>query len=139
MMEVNKKKYYEVGDVVLAESMDIGYKRNTKDKSKFKTNLFLIIYSEKDDILTMHKKNYACLKITTSVVDESLYNTKYDTNVNTFLDREGFISCSKIHTISDDQILGHLGTIDSYTLSVCYKLFHRFQNEVDRQILDNIY
>ena len=72
------------------------------------------------------------------LVDEQIYTSGVDLNKNDFLKNLSWISCSKIHTLEEDQIIGSIGTFDKNTMRKFIKVFIRFQNEVQRQLLDTI-
>ena len=140
-MEYVKKDTYEVGDIIYANNFNMNYDwRKPEDETNSKTvkNFFLVVYAEASDNMTMHKKNYLALKITTNVVDEAIYACRYDTDRNPFMNKSGFISCSKMHTFSQNQIIGCTGKLDQLTLKKTFKVYHRFQCELERQFIDRI-
>ena len=140
-MQYTKKNYYEVGDVIFASNYNMKYDYRepmSKENNPMVMNLFLVIYSEENDALTLHKRNYVALKITTNIVDESIYSVKYSNIVNDFMPNQGFISCSKVHTFNSTQIAGYLGTMDVNTIKKAFKVYHRFQCELERQFLSVI-
>jgi len=140
-MEYIKKPFYNVGDVIFASNYNMKYdyrKPISDDNNPLIMNFFLVVYSEASDNMTLHQKNYQALKITTSMVDETIYNCKYSNIKNPFMPNPGFISCSKLHTFDTKQIAGCLGQMDSDTMKKVFKIYHRFQCELERQFLERI-
>lgn len=120
---------YEVGTVVIA--------KYTNFEGKRVTGLFLIIYSENNDIMTPNKKNYTALKVTSQLLDSS-YVSKLNCNVVEFLDKDCYVACSKVHTLSYSEIIKSLGKLDAYKIMCVYRTYKRYQNELERQMLDII-
>ena len=140
-MEYVKKQCYEVGDVIYATNYNMKYdyrKPISPSNSPIVKNFFLVVYSEQNDNMTLHKRNCQELKMTTSVVDESIYNCSYSNKKIEFLNQGGYISCSKLHTFAGNQIIGCLGQMDSETMKKVFKIYHRFQCELERQFIDKI-
>lgn len=140
-MMYTKKQQYEVGDVIYASNYNMKYdyrKPISETNSPVVKNFFLIIYAEQQDNMTMHRRNYCALKLTTSVVDEAIYTCSYSNEYNSFMKQSGFVSCSKLHTFDYNQIAGCLGKMDSNTMKKVFKIYHRFQCELERQFLERI-
>ena len=136
-----KKQQYEVGDVIYASNYNMKYDYRqpmSEENNPVVKNFFLIIYAEQQDSMTMHKRNYCALKMTTSMVDEAIYTCRYSNEYNQFMKQPGFISCSKVHTFDYNQISGSLGQMDSCTMKKVFKIYHRFQCELERQFLEKI-
>ena len=136
-----KKQQYEVGDVIYASNYNMKYDYRlpiSENNNPIVMNFFLVIYSEQQDSMTMHKRNYCALKLTTNIVDEAIYNCKFSNEVNTFMKQSGYVSCSKVHTFDYNQIAGSLGQFDSNTMKKVFKIYHRFQCELERQFIDKI-
>ena len=140
-MEFVKKSNYSVGDVIYAQNLNMNYDYRlpeTETNSRVVKNFFLVIYTEAQDPLTIHKKNYKAVKLTTSIVDEQIYTCAIDKSKNNFLNKQCWVSCSKEHTFDESQIIGSLGQVDKNTLKKVTRVYNRFQNEVQRQLLESI-
>lgn len=136
-----KKPQYEVGDVIYASNFNMKYDYRqpvSEQNNPVVMNFFLVIYSEQQDNMTMHKRNYCALKLTTKIVDEAIYNCKIDNDKNEFFNQPGYVSCSKVHTFDYNQIAGCLGKMDNNTMKKVFKIYHRFQCELERQFIDKI-
>ena len=140
-MEFIKKSNYSVGDVIYAQNLNMNYDYKLPeddDNAKVVKNFFLIIYTEAQDSLTIHRKNYLAVKLTTSIVDEQIYTCAIDRSKNKFLNKQCWASCSKEHTFDEGQIIGSLGQVDKNTMKKVTRVYSRFQNEVQRQLLESI-
>lgn len=140
-MEFVKKSNYTVGDVIYAQNLNMGYDYKlpeSESNSKIVKNFFVVLYAESLDPLTSHRKNYKVAKITTNIVDEQMYTCGIDSVKNDFLNKQCWVSCSKEHTLCEDQIVGSLGTLDKNTMKKIIRTYFRFENEVQRQLLESI-
>lgn len=140
-MEFVKKANYTTGDVVYAQNLNMNYDYRlpeSESNSRVVKNFFVILYAESQDPLTIHRKNYLAVKLTTNIVDEQIYTCGFDLSKNNFLNKQSWVSCSKVHTLDENQIIGSLGTFDKMTMKKVTRVFTRFQNEVQRQLLESI-
>lgn len=119
----------EPGSVVLAHYCDF-----TGEK---KQGVFLVLYDEQLDSLHSYKGNVTALKVTTSLRMSSNYNVCISDGRNEFLDKDCFALCSKVHTLSkSDQIYKRVGVIHPATLRQVYKVYRRYEMELERQMED---
>ena len=66
-MDFIKKGNYSVGDVVYAQNLNMKYDYRlpeSESNCKIAKHFFVVIYSEAQDPLTVHKKNYVVAKLT---------------------------------------------------------------------------
>ena len=100
--------------------------------------IFLILYDEQLDSSHTYKGNVTALKVTTSLNLCTNYCACLTDGKNDFLDRDCFALCSKVITLDKEQIYKVLGTIHPYTLRQVYKVYRRYEMELERQMEDYI-
>ena len=125
------KDKLNVGDIVCANY-------NGFDGEK-KVGIFLIIYSERQDrMYTNGHTNLTCVKVTTNNLLGNSYTVRLragDAN----LGNECIVNLSKLHTFTKEQIYKKLGSLSSNTMFNIFKELRAFNNEMEQQILENIY
>lgn len=125
------KEKLSVGDIVCANY-------NGFDGEK-KVGIFLIIYSERQDrMYTNGHTNLTCVKVTTNNLLGNSYTVRLrvgDAN----LENECIVNLSKMHTFTKEQIYKKLGRLSSNTMFNIFKELRAFNNEMEQQILENIY
>jgi mRNA-degrading endonuclease toxin of MazEF toxin-antitoxin module len=129
-MIMNKERELVPGSVV--------YSKYSKFDGTESLGIFLIIYSESRDTTNMNQRNYLVMKMTTSLVGESQYVVHVDSNKEVFMNQDGYVACSKLHTISQEQIQKKFGELSPSLMKKVYKVYHKFQFEVERQFLETI-
>lgn len=140
-MDIDKKEHYNVGDVIYAINYNMKYDCKqpiSKDNLPYVKNFFLVVYTEAQDSLTLHRRNCQALKLTTRLVDEQLYACAIDNSKNPYLQSDGYVCCSKLHTFDTRQIIGAIGQMDQATMKRVFKIYHRFQCELERQFIERI-
>lgn len=104
-----------------------------------KVGIFLIIYSERQDrMYTNGHTNLTCVKVTTNNLLGNSYTVRLragDAN----LENECIVNLSKLHTFTKEQIYKKLGSLSSNTMFNIFKELRAFNNEMEQQILENIY
>lgn len=120
-----------VGDIVCANY-------NGFDGEK-RVGVFLIVYSEKQDrIYTNGHTNLTCVKITTNNLLGNSYTVKVKAG-EANLEKDCIINISKLHTFTKEQIYKKIGTLSSNRMFNVFKEMRVFNNELEQQILENIY
>lgn len=100
------------------------------------TGLFLILYDEQLDSSNTFKSNFVCVKVSTKLQMVTNYCVPLTDGHNDFFDKPCIALCSKVHTFSKDQVYKTLGRLHPYTMKQCYKVYRRFETELERQLED---
>lgn len=125
------KDIYRVGDVVCAKYNGFN--------GEERTGIFLIYYSEKQDrMYTNGHTNLNCVKITTNNLLGNGYTVRLKQG-EANLDTDCIVNLSKQHTFAKEQIYKKLGTISANSMFNVFKELRAFNNEIEQQILENIY
>lgn len=125
------KDMYRVGDVVCANYNGFN--------GEPKVGIFLILYSEKQDRLyTSGHTNLNCAKITTNNLLGNSYTVRLKQG-EANLDTECIVNLSKQHVFCKEQVYKKLGSISANSMFKVFKELRAFNNEVEQQILENIY
>lgn len=104
-----------------------------------KIALFLVLYDEQNDNGTIDDKNVIALKLSTQTTCANNYIVPIDSKTNDFLDKNCVACCSKLHTLHKvSNIYKLLGVVSPNTLKRVYKVYTKFQNELNNQILNKI-
>lgn len=125
------KDIYRVGDVVCAKYNGFN--------GEEKVGIFLIYYSEKQDrMYTNGHTNLNCAKITSNNLLGNSYTVRLKQG-EANLETDCIINLSKQHTFTKEQIYKKLGTISANSMFNVFKELRAFNNEIEQQILENIY
>ena len=125
------KDKLNVGDIVCAN-----YNSFTGEP---KVGIFLIIYSERQDrMYTNGHTNLTCVKVTTNNLLGNSYTVRIKPG-EANLESSCIINLSKMHTFVKEQIYKKLGRLSSNTMFNVFKELRAFNNEMEQQILENIY
>lgn len=100
--------------------------------------IFLVLYDEQLDSSHTYKGNVMALKVTTSLNMCTNYCVCLKDGRNDFLEQDCFALCSKTNILEKDQIYKILGSLHPYTLRQVYKVYRRYETEVERQMEDYI-
>lgn len=104
-----------------------------------KVGLFLIIYNERQDRLyTTGHTNLNCVKITTNNLLGNGYTVRVKSGEGG-LENDCLINLSKTHVFTKEQIYKKIGRLSSNTMFNVFKELRAFNNEMEQQILENIY
>lgn len=104
-----------------------------------KVGIFLIVYSERQDrIYTNGHTNLTCVKITTNNLLGNSYTVRIKAG-EANLENDCIINISKLHTFTKEQIYKKIGTLGSNQMFNVFKEMRSFNNEVEQQILENVY
>lgn len=130
-MEYDWNKSLEPGSIVCASIGDFNGNK--------KIALFLVLYDEQNDKNIMDDQNVVALKLSTQNTCASNYIIQITSKANKFLDKNCVVCCSKLHTLhKKSNVYKLLGVVNSNTLKRVYKVYRKFQNELNDQILNNI-
>jgi len=125
------KDIYRVGDVVCAKYNGFN--------GEEKVGIFLIYYSEKQDrMYTNGHTNLNCAKITSNNLLGNSYTVRLKQG-EANLETDCIINLSKQHTFTKEQIYKKLGTISANSMFNVFKELRAFNNEIEQQVLENIY
>lgn len=106
---------------------------------KQRVGLFVVLYDEQLDTNTDHCKNTICCKLSTQTTLVSTYSARIDLNYNSFLETPCIACCSKIHVLhKETNIYKVLGKLSPGTMKLITKMYVKFMNETQRQLLDSI-
>ena len=100
--------------------------------------IFLVIYDEATDNLTQLGGNIIALKITTSINQISPYYMALNLEKDTFFDRQCYVVCNRPNTFNKSQIRACMGMIQKRELLKVYRLFQKYNANVEQQILDSL-
>jgi len=118
------------GSVVLVDYADLN--------GNICKGIFLVLYDEAIDNLTQLGNNVIALKITTSINQISSYYVALDLEKDTFFDRQCYVVCNRPNTLNKSQIRAYMGTIQKRELLKVYRLFQKYNANVEQQILDSL-
>lgn len=125
------KDIYRVGDVVCAKYNGFN--------GEEKVGIFLIYYSEKQDrMYTNGHTNLNCAKITSNNLLGNSYTVRLKQG-EANLETDCIINLSKQHTFTKEQVYKKLGTISANSMFNVFKELRAFNNEIEQQVLENIY
>lgn len=125
------KDIYRVGDVVCVKYNGFN--------GEEKVGIFLIYYSEKQDrMYTNGHTNLNCAKITSNNLLGNSYTVRLKQG-EANLETDCIINLSKQHTFTKEQIYKKLGTISANSMFNVFKELRAFNNEIEQQVLENIY
>lgn len=125
------KDMIRVGDVVCAKYNGFN--------GEEKVGIFLIIYSEKQDrMYTTGHTNLNCAKITTNNLLGNSYTVRLKSG-EANLDTDCIVNLSKQHVFTKEQVYKKLGSISANSMFNVFKELRAFNNEIEQQILENIY
>ena len=128
---IKLKEKLSVGDVICANY-------NGFDGEK-RVGIFLIVYDERQDrIYTTGHTNLTCAKITSNNLLGNSYTVRIKPG-EANLESSCIINLSKMHTFVKEQIYKKLGRLSSNTMFNVFKELRAFNNEMEQQILENIY
>lgn len=103
-----------------------------------KIGLFLVLYDERSDNDIMDNQNVVALKLTTQNTCSN-YVLQISSKSNSFLDKDCIVCCSKLHTLHKvSNIYKVLGVVSPNTLKRVYRVYKKFENKMNDQILNNI-
>lgn len=119
------------GTIVLARYNKInGY--GDRDKG-----YFCVLYDQQLDSADGLKNNITALKISTSFsMAEGSYCCPINLKTNNFFEKECMVLCDKLYTLSKENVLTVLGTLDSGAFLNTTKTHHRWEREKNRQMED---
>ena len=100
--------------------------------------IFCVLYDEQLDSTNTFKNNVVALKVSTSYNMITNYCVPLNDGKNPFFDKDCMALCSKVHLLDKDQIYKQLGVLHPYTLRQVYKVYRRFETELERQMEDYI-
>lgn len=100
--------------------------------------IFLILYDEQLDSSHTYKGNVTAIKVTTSLNMCTNYCVCLTDGRSDFFERDCFALCSKVTVLDKEQIYKVLGNIHPYTLRQVYKVYRRYEAELERQMEDYI-
>lgn len=104
-----------------------------------KVGLFLIIYNERQDRLyTTGHTNLNCVKITTNNLLGNGYTVRVKSGEGG-LENDCLINLSKTHVFTKEQIYKKIGSLSSKSMFNVFKELRAFNNEMEQQILENVY
>ena len=66
------------------------------------------------------------------------YTVKLKQDTTSFLDKDCYVACAKIQTLSKSQVIKVLGKLSVHDMMKVYKVYKRYLNEQDRQYLERI-
>ena len=125
------KDMLRVGDVVCANYNGFN--------GEPKVGIFLIIYSEKQDrMYTTGHTNINCAKITTNNLLGNSYTVRLKSGEANLTD-DCIVNLSKQHVFVKEQLYKKLGSISATSMFNVFKELRAFNNEIEQQILENIY
>ena len=123
-------KVYKSGTVVIANYVNF--------KGEKKQGVFMILYDEALDNVTDSVMNVTAIKITTQLSMVGNYTVNLKNEDSDFFKHDSLASCSKIHTIHKNQIVGVIGILGEKTYKKVYTGIRKFLNEIDRQMLGGL-
>ena len=104
-----------------------------------KVGLFLVLYDEQNDNSIIDNKNIIALKLSTQSTCVSNYSVQIDRRLNSFLDNDCILCCSKLHTLhKTQQVYKILGTLHPATYHKVYKVFTKFNQALANQMINGI-
>lgn len=125
------REIYRVGDIVCAKYNGFN--------GEEKVGIFLIVYSEKQDrMYTNGHTNLTCAKVTTNNLLGNGYTVRLKQG-EANLETDCIINLSKQHVFTKEQVYKKLGSISANSMFKVFKEIRAFNNEVEQQILENIY
>lgn len=125
------REIYRVGDIVCANYNGFN--------GEEKVGIFLIVYSEKQDrMYTNGHTNLTCAKVTTNNLLGNGYTVRLKQG-EANLETDCIINLSKQHVFTKEQVYKKLGSISANSMFKVFKEIRAFNNEVEQQILENIY
>ena len=103
------------------------------------TGLFCVLYDEQLDDNVYTRKNVLACKVSTQTTLSSNYSVHVTMDKNQFLDKPCIICCSKLHVLHKERnIYKVIGKLDVCTVKTIYKIYKRFVDNTERQLLDRI-
>ena len=103
-----------------------------------KIGIFLIIYNERDDRkYTSGHTNINCVKITSNNFLGNSYVVRLRPGDGN-LDKDCIINLSKVHVLAKTQIHKKIGHLNSQIMLNVFKELREFNNEVERQVIQNM-
>ena len=104
---------------------------------KTSVGLFYVLYDEASDSNNFHKDNIVGLKITSTspAISNYMVDLKHHGS-NSFIEKQCYVMCSKIHTLDKSQIYKVLGEVGYSTYKAVYKTYNKFLFELNRQVDD---
>ena len=119
------------GSVVCSEFSDFDGNRTT--------GIFLVIYDEFLDTNVSQSRNVVALKLTTKNTLVNNYVVAVNRNINSFLDKDCMVCCSKLHVLSKvKEVYKYIGQLDNITYKRVVKTYSRWARAVELQVLDRI-
>lgn len=111
---------------------------NTFDGEQ-KVGLFVVLYDEQNDNNIIDNKNIVALKLSTKGTCVSNYSVPIETKLNNFIQQDCIVCCSKLHTLHKmEQVYKVLGMLHPATYHKIFKVFTKFNDEMNRQLIDNL-
>ena len=107
-------------------------------EGKLVPGIFCVLYDEQLDASNNFKNNIIALKVSTSYNMITSYCVPLNDVRNTFFDKDCMALCSKPHVLEKDSVYKILGVLHPYTLRQVYKVYRRFETELERQMEDYI-
>lgn len=123
-------KVYKSGTIVIANYINF--------KGENKQGVFMILYDEALDNTTDSVMNLTAIKITTQLSMVGNYTVNLKNEDSSFFKYDSLASCSKIHTLHKNQIVGVIGILGEKTYKKVYTGIRKFLNEIDRQMLGGL-
>lgn len=123
-------KVYKSGTIVIANYINF--------KGENKQGVFMVLYDEALDNTTDSVMNLTVIKITTQLSMVGNYTVNLKNEDSDFFKYDSLASCSKIHTIHKNQIVGVIGILGEKTYKKVYTGIRKFLNEIDRQMLGGL-
>lgn len=118
------------GSIVCAKYLDF--------ENKERIGIFCVLYDEQLDASNNFKGNIIVLKVSTSYSMITNYCVPLTDGRNDFLEKDCMTLCSKVHTLDKSQVYKVLGCLHPHTLRQVYKVYRRFETELERQLEDYI-
>lgn len=119
---------YRVGDIVCISYGDF--------KGDKRVGIFLIIYSERQDrSYSSAHSNIICAKLTTNNFQGDSYVVKINKG-EANLQEDCLVNLSKIHTFTNERAYKLIGTLDSKRMTQVFKEMHKFNSEMEAQIME---
>jgi hypothetical protein len=123
-------KVYKSGTIIIANYVTF--------KGETKQGVFMVMYDEALDNVTDSVMNVTAIKITTQLSMVGNYTVNLKNEDSDFFKHESLASCSKIHTLHKNQIVGVIGILGEKTYKKVYTGVRKFINEIDRQMLGGL-
>lgn len=123
-------KVYKSGTIIIANYVTF--------KGETKQGVFMVMYDEALDNVTDSVMNVTAIKITTQLSMVGNYTVNLKNEDSDFFKHESLASCSKIHTLHKNQIVGVIGILGEKTYKKVYTGIRKFLNEIDRQMLGGL-